>query len=490
MAKGFDILTRKHLAKERGLSCEDKNVVIDFVLSSTQVKLYDLPLKVFSSHQGPIPIGTVVGVILRSKESVSVPFVANDTGCNLFPDVKLVPEIPKRSEFDNGKYAIYEQKYHRYYPIYEHFFRIVKNHDDKTYALSPVYLDGGKVLKKELLNRTRDVTLVDTSLVQNDEFIIEEYLEKYDGKSKHDVDLDDNYVSAYKVKQFLEILNKNQTDGSEINVEDLRKNILCLTNRNGSKAGCEAWMAGIKNPLRTFYEGFEKYKDVLYQILDTNEIEAIGSLEKIIENSSNLYNEACDAVGDRIKIPITYEAFESESLCTSNLNVSTLKTISKNLIFRVYLPDQNNYLLSATSLLDWNGYRLPQTILGFLKPGNIVRYFCGKKDESFGAHDYAKIICKIDSQRYFVVRTDQYSNYDENINFILDIRAIVEIPLQFSGNENLELALPSLTPPPQDDNSDEEDPTSFEAQFRKALLPKPKITFEFIEFNYNGLIWQ
>lgn len=483
MTKGFVILTRKDLEnKDRCPTYQS------FVLSEDDEKTYNVPLKVFSSHHGPIPIGTVVGVVMRSKCSVSVPYVAHDYEDNICSDVKLVPELPKQPDSNNGKYVVYQQKYFRYFPVYEHFFRILKNHNNTTYTLTPVYLDGGKVLKKEFDCRFDSKIWIETSFIQNREFIMTEYLEKYDGKSKHEIDLDDTYVSSWKVQDFLKTISND----AEIDVELLRKNIPFkhyknIITPNVSDKTPESWMVGIDCPLYRFYEEFELHKEALCRILNSDEIEAIGSWERVIANSASLYKAACDVIGDKIEIPIVYRAYECEHLCVSNLNVSALKTISKNLIFRVYLPDPNNGLLSAKKLGDWYGRNLPRAILGFLKPGNIIRYTSGRKDkESFWSKDYARIIFKIDHQRYFVVREDAYSILDENINFILDIRAILEIPLEWSRNENLSLALASLSPP-EDEDSEEED-TSFNSQLKNMYTPQA-ILGSFIELNYDGLIW-
>lgn len=473
MAKGFDILTRKHLLKE--------NYDIDSsLLSSTKDKFYNLPLRVFSAHQGPIPVGTVVGIVLKSKESRSVPFVPNI----IHSEIKLIPE---QSGPNDGECIVYEQKYFRYFPVYEHFFRIIKNRNDTTYALKPVYLDGGKVLKKGFDCEFNSIIWINTSFVKNHEFVIEQYLQKYGGSGKHDIDLDDNYVSASKVKSFLEIIAQN-----EINVEQLRKTMPFehyknLVTPSDSDLSVDSRISNFDCPLFRFYEGFEKHKERLCQLLDSNEIEAIGSWEKVLENSISLYKEACDAIGEKIEIPIHYKAFDFEKLCESDLDVSGLKTVSKNSIFRVYLPDPNYCLRPAIGLGDWCGKRLPEAILRFLQPGNIIRYIAGKvDDESYWSKDYARILYKIDHQRYLVAREDQYLVVDENINFVLDVGAIIEIPLEWDGNENLQVALSSLTPP-EDFDSESEDSTSFNSQLRNEC--KTKDISVFIEFNYDSLNW-
>jgi hypothetical protein len=224
-------------------------------------------------------------------------------------------------------------------------------------------------------------------------------------------------------------------------------------------------------PFYLFYEAFEKHRDFLLRSVFTQaELEAIGSLQQVIEYSEELYHRAVSKLGTGIEIPIEYFVNEVECLVPAVLDVSSLTRISKASIFRVFLSDQTYCLRSTVQLISWGGNLLPPVLLDHLQPGNIVRiiYSWSSSLDRWGKL-YVTLLKRIDQNRFLVSLFSVYSTFDENFLFVIDKSAILELPLEWTGNENLQNVLPSLTPPREIE--EEERPRSLIEQMNHFMSP-------------------
>lgn len=85
-----------------------------------------------------------------------------------------------------------------------------------------------------------------------------------------------------------------------------------------------------------------------------------------------------------------------------------------------------------------------------------------------------------------------YSNNDENIVIVINISGIIEIPLEWDVNRNLELAAASLSPPEQLCDDDGEPISVLQHaltySFRRMSLDRD--LNHYYSITYEGMTWE
>lgn len=484
MGKKFNILTRKELSKKLRMDPY-------YLLTLDMVKNFNVPLRGFFDHEGPIPCGTIVGVVIQSPESESVPY-----------KITTEPKLKEGVTFgplDTENTIACEQKVFRYKPIYEYFFKIIKIHDNTSYSIKPVFIDGTKgALKKADSHDCESFAMARTSHIASKDFVIRQYVTE---SKLSGIDLED-CLSLFCLEKFLELLD----NGNFEDVDAIREKIPYSNYKNildpfeGARKASDKVLDS-DAPLYNFYESIKLNMAVLSTILTEDEIEKLGTWDLVVSNSEKLYEDACIFFGEYIRIPTDYSATIDACYTTSStLDVSSLQAISKSLIFRVLLPDANVDQLPAKNITDWSFAPLSTAINGFLRPGNIVRCIlrvykrgnCYKPDTDSWTKLYFKILYKINAQKFLASHVNAYSYFEEDFVFVLDAASVCEIPLTWEGNENLELAAASLTPPPQLSDSDEEDVSTLSGQMEMHMknIRNPETLFSNspIHVSYQDLI--
>lgn len=496
MPKEFTIKTRKqlfHVPSNRGIS---DPIFVD----TYDEKDFSNPLRVFVNHEEEIPDGTIVGVMLQAKETTSWSYQASSyIEVVLSSDVKVCTRSEAQQLKDcNQKLIIVDDKTFRFNAVYEHFFRVrCRRSDNNSFDLEPVFLDSKCVLRKAFEHSFVSSINVPIEYISDREFLISQYLK---ATNSAEVDLDDSYVFAYDIKIFIEAVTKlssNETAITNKLVKRIKskvpfnhyKNVIDPLSGVGSAL---SWATEIDVPLYRFYEAFEKHRDLLVRLVFTQaeELEAIGSWQQVIEYSEELYHRAVSQLGTEIEIPIEYSVNEVECLVPAVLDASSLTRICKASIFRVFLPDQTHCLRSTVQLISWGGNLLPPVLLDHLQPGNIVRiiYSWSSSPDRWGKL-YVTLLKRIDQNRFLVSLFSVYSTFDENFLFVIDKSAILELPLEWTGNENLQNVLPSLTPPREIE--EEEPPRSLVEQMNHFMSPDYADTIMnrlfFIPLNYENI---
>lgn len=192
MPKGFKILTRKELAEKYR---DDDSVFCK------ETKNLNLPLCGFSSYEGNLHVGDVVGVCIQSNNSIYCPYSLIDESDALKPSVKLVSGMPQTKDL-KIEFIYCEEKLYRFKPIYEQFFKIIRVVGD-SYSVKPVYIKDGLILQKRQNDSFCINKKVNISHISNREFVVKNYFEKFEMEAIHyNIDLSDNYVSTYKIEFF------------------------------------------------------------------------------------------------------------------------------------------------------------------------------------------------------------------------------------------------------------------------------------------------
>lgn len=200
-------------------------------------------------------------------------------------------------------------------------------------------------------------------------------------------------------------------------------------------------------------------------------MEAIGSWPDVLENVKNIEVRARRALGSEIEISVSYCIDEKECLVSPVLNVLGLKGVSKSSIFRVYLEDEVHCSRPVQQLLNWYGDSINPSILSYIKPKNIIRVILGVlENPETWSNDYVVVLKRLSEGRLLVSHIDCYSVHDENFIFVVDKAAVLEIPLEWSGNENLVTALASLTPP-REQYDEDQPPQSVKDKISSLLSP-------------------
>lgn len=423
-----------------------------------------------------------------------------------YEDVKLLPISSKNQIKQNvDKIVFYEEKFYRHQCVYEHFFK-VRSHSKNSadIHIEPTYIDGKYILRKSFLHYFAIEVSVPISYVKSRKYVIEAYFDQHnEAYALLGINPEENYFSRSKIKKFVEIINEFMENGGEITnlTRELNKNIPFKHWKNiidpFDEAGSpKAWVLNIDIPLFRFYEIIEKHREFLAEkVFGPEQMEAIGYWAQVFQHFNEIYDIACLAIGSEIKIKLYYDLRSDEHLIEPVIDISCLKTIHKSGVFRVFLPDRKICLRKARILKDWGNNVLPSSILGHIQAGNHVRVLLSFKDdtESWGK-DYFKVLKRLPHGRLLAARTDEFSTIDENIICVIESNSIFEIPLTWSGNENLLAILPSLTPPRDNYNDDnEEDPSTFESQLNFCLSQDYQykiMTEDSIPITYDGLSFQ
>ncbi len=398
--------------------------------------------------------------------------------------------------------VIVDDKIYRHHAIYEHFFRVHSSnrHDNNSLRIEPVFLDQQFVLQKAFEHQFVTTVPVPVEYIENKEFLIQTYLKTADG-SIESVDLDDSYASSDNVAEFIKNLNALATEESP---EDSKAKTVLI---NRIKRKCpfkhyknvinplsgvgdpQAWLSQVDFPLYRFYQAVEEHRNLLSEIVFTFEqMNSIGSWNQVLQHAQELHARACQSLAPLIEISINYWINGTERLCLPVLDTSSLKSIVKPSIFRVFLPSQGLCLRPSIRLTTWGGSLLPGSLLSHLQPGNIVRICLGdQQDPDYWSKIYVTFLKRIDHSRFLAAHLNAYSVADENLLLVVDKRAILEVPMQWHGNENLNQVLPSLTPPREEEEPPEGFLDTIQRLIRPGYLNSIMDVNTVIPLNYDGL---
>lgn len=205
-----------------------------------------------------------------------------------------------------------------------------------------------------------------------------------------------------------------------------------------------------------------------------------------------MYQEAIVERNGTSSIRVEYELDIPEMLCPSSLDITELISVKRSEIFRVFLDDPVYTLQQSRLLTDWSYCNISPVVVGYLIPGNIVRILIGRVDSSdYLVKDYVTILHRIDSENYLSSHKDAYSISDEDILLLIHVSSIIEIPLTWPFNENLELAAASLSPPEENEENDGSLASQANYAFALARNEKTHVYNPDINFSitYKSIKW-
>lgn len=441
MSEHFKILSRK----DRAPILSEYDTVVGL-----NTKNFNEPLCGFSNYTEDIPLGTVVGVQLQTNEITKLNYEASFC---LKEEIKNEITITHFEDDQNEKAVYCPEKILEYQNIYEYFFKITGfDPENNIYSIEPVFLHENKVLCKGIKLSLDENVPMKAEFFFERASVVTRYFDHLKRIGKSTRNFKEFYFSEIREENFIDLKGKIGTIGRKEMKNKLINNVLPFTGNYRNVVILEepANLEGLKK----FFAVLEENSSFFESILGRKMVENLGSEQMIRENFEKLYNEAVSETNGISSVEIYFSLLISEALVPSTLNVSELKSIKRNDVFRVYLDDPVYNLVPSTRVTDWNFIKISPAILGYLQPGNIVRVLIGTNDgPGVFNKDYVVILDRIDSNSFFASHFDMYSNNDENILLVITVDSIIEIPLTWEDNENLEQVIGSLSPPEQIETS-------------------------------------
>ena len=122
-----------------------------------------------------------------------------------------------------------------------------------------------------------------------------------------------------------------------------------------------------------------------------------------------------------------------------------MRTIQKEHIFRVYGEDPTHCCVRTERVTDWSGSTITEDIRAHIAPGNTVRIAVSTDSHRRGNYNrnnviYFTMLKQLSDTQFLATVYNCYLSEYEDVVVVCDVRAITEIPLTWSGNENLQTA--------------------------------------------------
>lgn len=384
---------------------------------------YTRPLCGISNTVDPIGIGDVVGVMLCATATTHVRFEAS---------TKLLSE---------DQWARLPQREGSYYHREEHFFKIVKIISPQRFFVIPVFIDSDKVIQKEVNENFTSYGEIPTSLITSEVLVEGIFLTDKKNAWFQYPDDDEFFarsyhcVSTYRVQEWCNYWDerKNQTSVL-LNDHDHHKKVKSL---QPLRTNIPFLFFGMSSDdidtVRRFYGSLTEHKSEISNILGDDWIVIFGTYEEYIERIQSL------VVGIREKLPnaigttieYNYEQYPCLKEPQFHPNITKLKYVE---IFRVYKNDPSWKMTSSQTVTNWSGILLPDEIRYQIRPTNLVRIWIKNGEDSHGP--YVFILKQLTRFRYLACIRNMYlSDYEDTV-FVIDARAITEIPVCWNMNDN------------------------------------------------------
>lgn len=347
----------------------------DPTASDFENRRYNFPLCGTSNYTAPIRVNDIVSIKIKSAVKVKVPFISTCDALSVAP-TEILPV-----------------KYGSFTPKEEHLFRIVKIHTPSKFDALPIYIDGDKIIAKEVYEYYSTVESVPVSMIKRESLldilteergcyfaINNEFLVKHESFLKEN-QLDS--ITSRRLKSWVDFIQEVHGKSSEncespANEEKTRKKLLRLlpyTNHRGLLYPIEDEDDLVI--LREFFEVNEKFRDFITSIIGEEAFAAFGSYDQILNNLNQLYEALVALLGDHVDIRVshTYECRSklSKSLILPDLlPVNETKKLKYVDIFRVFKEDITRCLVFTETVTNWYGVMLPSEVRQELTVGNLV----------------------------------------------------------------------------------------------------------------------
>jgi hypothetical protein len=360
----------------------------------------NVPLVGCNDYTEKIQVGDVIGIKLKDSLRRKVQFMP----CGDVPDGSTIDIF----------FGSYEQ-------IEEHLFIITKKIKESLFEVKPYYIDGDKIIVKEIhekLNTKGNIYIPVKNLTKH------ELCHKYYCYIKNS-DPYNFYLDIDKMTEFIKsIENNNVCQPCNLPYKDFRKIIINIIDDKDHD--------NVKN----FFEFIDKNKLKIIELFGCDAFDNLGTYEKIINNIDNYYNKICALIGDTLILNY-YFTYNKESHLTQPTIIHKINKIKYVDIFRVYKTDNISKMIKTSHVTNWHGIILDDNVRAHIKQGNLVRMYLFYDKDCTRSVIYCTILMKLTENRFLATIKNMYLSEYEDVVFVIDVRAITEIPVSWSRNDNL-----------------------------------------------------
>ena len=428
--KGYKLIKRSSTPKTGDCSIDFGN------------RRYNTPLCGCSNYDGVLEVGDIVGIKMSSNTCLSTTFSSSSL---LLSSEQVLALMPPH--------------YGHYRPVEEHLFKITKVRKPSKYDVVPYFIDGNKVISKEINESYSSNWDVPVSAVDKFTLCNELFCEK---RIHGNITIDEKYdcFSSYRAKK-LEGILESVIDEGQLE-PSIVKSIRGSLPFKGNWTKTMFDLRTDRDTISHFYDVVIKYMHILTTCLDESQISDIGSFDKIEEHMDSIYAQALVCIGAQtVRENGVNHQFQQSSQLSVPIIVHTIDRIKYNDIFRVYKSDPRYCLHRAKYTSSWCGVIVDDSIRNHFEPGNIVRLIFGEnpsaveetaaiiatnvttttttttKSYQFCNVIYCRLLKRVDNERFLACIENMYCSEYEDIVLVVHTAAVSEIPFDFSGNENL-----------------------------------------------------
>ena len=403
--------------EKRSSTAPSSDSAIDF-----NERVYTLPLCGCSNFTDEVSVGDIIGVKLSANVRVRIRF---STSSIFLPEEKM--------------YLLPEQ-FGSYRPVEEHLFRVTKINKPSKYEVVPYYLDGNKVIVKEIEETFETEGQIPVNEIEPNELCEELFLNKTLKRFKIDQEYD--IFSKYKVDRLFTLLDTyDEANRDTFTVHSVRK---LLPLQNYAKTVFDLKEEGAS--MQKFYTQLAKYGPVLLNIFgqDSNILSELGTYDLAVAHMDALYSSALALINsDTVPDMLTHRLHIPSRLAAPSIH-HAIHRVKYNEIFRVYRADPAYVLCRTKYVSNWSGIIIDNAIRGHITDGNVVRVLFGKNKEAskddkyeYSSVIYCRVLQRLNETQCLACIENYYCSEYEDIVFVLNVNAISEIPFTWAGNENL-----------------------------------------------------